>query len=799
MNPRKLIPSMFHRRLVLLLSCSGAVVLVLFGQLYRLSVVEGAARRADAESKLDHRSFLPTHRGRIVDRHGRILARDRASYDIAVNYDVITGAWPRQQAAAQARREIGRSRWNTLSPEQRQQAIDVRLPHWESQTQRIWDALMEYGEIEEEEVIRRRDSIRAEVQSLTAVVWDRQRINWIHRFGTEAQDEDDAGFRPRPIREQRQPHVLLPDVDDETAFYFRRLAMELDGEILHVQDARTREQPWMTIDVALDRSGLPKPLRSTVPATIRVEGVADHILGSVRDEVWAEDINRRPFVHPETGEIDLGGYRVGDIVGSRGLELAFEKRLRGMRGMVVERRDTGEQQRIEPRVGDNLDLTLDIMLQARVQAILSHDFGLTRVQKWHNNDRLPEGRPLNASAVVLDVETGDILAMVSMPTMAMGRRMSDSRRRVDHPWVNRPVEAIYPPGSIIKPFVLTAAVEEGLHHLNQPIHCQGHYYDNRKDVARCWIYRERYGYRSHGDLQAEEAIARSCNVYFYTLAGRLGMDRLARWYRRFGLGSPLDVGLLHETRDASGELRRVGEVGGIVPDEDAIAELRRRGELSFASIILGIGQGPIAWTPIQAANAYATIARGGIVRDATLVRDEQRLRPRHSREHLPISPAVVEAALEGLRQSVEERHGTGYQIRYDYDDSRTPDPIMNVEGVTVWAKTGTAQAPPLPVDSTGDGETDSVLTGLSHAWFVGLVGPERSQRPTHAIAVMVEYGGSGGRVAGPIANEIVRVLRDEGYLPLHSSASHSAKGRLGNRRTLIAHACRSTANAGGAP
>jgi penicillin-binding protein 2 len=391
------------------------------------------------------------------------------------------------------------------------------------------------------------------------------------------------------------------------------------------------------MEVVLDRSGLPKPLRSDTPLLIRVEGVADHILGSVRDEVWEEDVRRRPFVDPRTGEIDLGGYRVGDIVGSRGLELAFEDRLRGTRGMMLERRDTGEQQRIEPKVGENLNLTLDINLQARVQAILSHEFGLTRVQQWHSNDALPDGRPLNASAVVLDVETGEVLAMVTMPTMAMGRRMSERRRQIDHPWVNRAVEAIYPPGSIIKPLVLAAAVEEGLHHTGQAIHCQGHYYDTRNDIARCWIYRERFAFGRHGNLRAEEAMARSCNVYFTRLRIGLGMARLSAWYRRFGLGSPLDVGLQFEQVDATarpraGRERRRG--AGCGND----CELRARGELAFASVILGIGQGPVAWTPVQAANAYATLARGGIVRDATLVRDEERLGPRPGREHLSLSP-----------------------------------------------------------------------------------------------------------------------------------------------------------------
>ena len=759
MDSRKLIPSMFHRRLVLLVVVMALVVAALATQILRLSVVEGADRRSEAESRLDRRIYLPTYRGEVRDRRGRVLARDRASYDVAIRYDVITGSWIRDRAARQARREIGSSRWNQLSPEEREAEIDRREDAWVTMTERLWAEVQRHGDFDELELERRRDTIRAEVQSLAAVVWEQQRVSWENRFGT---DEEGGGFRPRPIREQREHHVMLPGVDAQVAYEFQRLSRDLDG-IVEVHDASRRENPWESIDVVVNRAHLPRPLRSETPVLVRVDGIADHILGSVRDEIWAEDVDRRPFVHPRTGEIDLGGYRPGDIVGSRGIELAFEDRLRGRRGVINERRDTGEQRRVEPVPGEDLDLTLDILLQARVQALLSHELGLTRVQSWHQNDQLPIGRPLNSAAVVLEVETGEVLAMVSMPTMEMGSRMTASRRTVDFPWVNRAVEAVYPPGSIIKPLVLAAAVEEGRHALDQPIECTGHYYEEHQNIARCWIYRERFGFQNHGALRAAEAIARSCNIYFYTLGDRLGLASLGRWFTRFGLGQPLDLGLLHERPGDGGATVRVGEVGGAVPDLEAVEGIRQRGDLAFASVIMGIGQGPVTWTPVQAANAYATIARGGIVRDATLVRDDQRLTPRSSREHAPLSPRLVETILEGLRQSVEESFGTGYQIRYDERDL-PPHRIMNVPGVINWAKTGTAQAPALRVDSTGDGVPDRWMTGLSHAWFVGLVGSERRREPEYAIAVIVEYGGSGGRVAGPIANEIVRALQDEGYL-----------------------------------
>jgi penicillin-binding protein 2 len=562
--------------------------------------------------------------------------------------------------------------------------------------------------------------------------------------------------------------VILPRVPDQVAFAFRRFAEDLPG--IEVQDAQRRDYPWTSAEVTLDRSTLPRRVRSSQPITFTIEGVADHMLGSMRDQIWAADVQRRPFKDPATGSIvDLGGYRIGDSVGYRGLERAFEDHLRGRRGVLRKRLDSGDVQRQPHQPGEDLHVTLDIALQSKVQAILSPQLGLTAVQQWHaawggdgrpRPTGLPMGTPLAGAAVVMEVETGEILALVATPTMAMFRDNPWSCRDKGKPPVNRPADAIYPPGSIIKPLVLAAAVTEGVHRLDEPIECGGHFLPERNDVARCWVYRAP-NFATHGSLGAEEAIARSCNIYFYTLGERLGMERLAGWLRRFGLGAPFDVGLLHWIQWDDGTLHRHGEVGGSVPDAGDVARLSAAGELRFASVILGTGQGPVTWTPLHAANAYATLARGGTVRDPTLIRERgERLVP--PREELSLDPVLVERILDGLRASVSEPHGTGHHITYP--DGST-DRIISAEGVTVWAKTGTAQAPGATFDLNCDGNRNHELDDPSHAWFVGLVGPgDDDAEPAYAIAVVVEYGGSGGRTAGPIADQIIRALQAEGYL-----------------------------------
>jgi penicillin-binding protein 2 len=765
---------MFHRRLALLWGLAAVVTSGLAAQVTRLAVGQGAERLAAAERRLNLVTFLPTYRGRILDRHGRVLAVDRPAYDVAVDYEVITGAWAVQGAARRAR-SAHRAEWASMSPREREAAVAQFLPEYQQRVEELWAAVMDLGGLDRAELDLRLDAIKHEVQSTAAVVWDRQ-LREALEFGRGAGEGTD--FRPRPIREQRQPHVVLPRVTDQVAFAFRRLAERscVPGlsKVIAVQDSHRRAYPWNTAEITLDRSTLPQPVRLDEPIRIRIEGVADHLLGSMRDDTWEGDLKRRPFKDRKTGQIDLGGYRIGDSVGARGLERAFEDHLRGRRGVFRKRLDTGREER-EPRVpGEDLHLTLDIALQARIQAILSPELGLARVHQWQSgwaadgsphNTGLPPGTPLNSAAVVLEVATGDILAMVSIPTVAMGLQIPPECREAHEPWVNRPVEAIYPPGSTIKPLVLAAAVSEGVLRPDEPIECTGHFFPDRADRVRCWVYRPPT-FATHGPLVVEPAIARSCNIYFYSLGDRLGMARLAAWYRRFGLGRPLEVGLLYRAQGTDGQTRWFGESAGTVPDEQEVARLRATGELRFTSVILGIGQGPVTLTPIQAAHAYATLARGGAPRQVSIVKEARREEARQSTPALPepyLDGQLVERVLEGLRESVEESHGTGHHIRYS---DGTLEPIMNIRGVTVWAKTGTAQAPPARIDLDCDGEPDVQLDDPSHAWFVGLIGPTTTgpPRPLYALALVIEYGGSGGRTAGPIANQIIRSLQAEGYL-----------------------------------
>ncbi|MEE2681364.1 MAG: penicillin-binding transpeptidase domain-containing protein [Planctomycetota bacterium] len=789
---RSRVPLFFYRRLMLIALVGVVASLLLGARLVELTVLEGGALRARAEDMIRREALLPTWRGSIVDRSGAVLAEDRASWNLAIPFPVLSGAWAREQATRQCILELGKERWQSSTPEEQAEYLLAKLPEWNALVEELLEGLAAQIPLDRSVLESRVESIRQSISRMVAHVHEQQESAFEAdrlRRGLDQTEE----FRRRPIAEQLQAHVVATGIDDATAFILRRYAQALAAKaarrigspdrdppvLIELVDGQRRNRPGASAVVSIDRSGFPRPLRSDAAAELLLAGVADHITGRTRDQVLDQDLRRRPFNDPDThAVVDLGGYRPGaDMIGARGLEASFEDTLRGNRGIQRRNLETGEVRIQEQVPGRTLELTLDIGLQAEIQALLDPRLGLAQVQQyhvgWEDGDpkptRLPLGTPLDGAAVVIDIETGELLAMVSSPTFTEGSAMDLGARTTHAPFVHRAVEAAYPPGSIVKPLVYASAVSEGVIAPDERIACTGHLLPENPDALRCWIYKM-YGATHESDrggLDASEAICNSCNIFFYEVGRRMGLERMAGWYRNWGLDEPLDVGLLHEREvraDSAGPprwiMRSFGEGGGMVPDARSVPAGGRTGE----AIMLGIGQGRLTWTPVQAANAYATLARGGRLQDATLIRDPA-LRGSRRTGSLGLDPQACALALAGLRAAVEDSEGTANSIRYP--DAR--EPIFDIPGVVVWGKTGTATAPARRVDVDGDGvlssqPPDERIGGLDHAWFVGLAGDERDGTPRYAIAVLVEYGGSGGRVAGPIAAEVVRALVRHGYL-----------------------------------
>ncbi len=234
----------------------------------------------------------------------------------------------------------------------------------------------------------------------------------------------------------------------------------------------------------------------------------------------------------------------------------------------------------------------------------------------------------------------------------------------------------------------------------------------------------------------------SCNIFFFTLGRRLGVEGIVDTYRKFGVGETFDLW---------------GEVSGGPAFAGLLGRDRLGSGLSLGDAIqMGIGQGPVAWTPLHAANAYAALARGNGVRLSPRLIEGV---PRPEPVDLGFDPTGVSMAMRGLEMAVRERRGTGHHLTIE----GRQEPMFNAEGVQVWGKTGTATSSPVRArDPDGEGAArGEILQEGDHSWFVILVGRDR---PRYVISVVMDFAGSGGKVSGPIANQIIHALIAEGYL-----------------------------------
>lgn len=784
-----LIPSMFHRRLVLLLCAILVGGMALGARLTWMTTVEASEARALAESRLVRRTWIPTIRGRILDRTGRVLAMDRASYDIAVSYPVLSGEWAQVRARRSARK-ANRDTWDLMDDAQRDAIVRDFERIYGAHVDASMRMIAAYAGIDLDELLARRDEIVGTIERRHRSIVDArvaERVADRERQGYVVTDRDRARYleiASAKIREQTVAHALIEGVPDEIAFELMRLQARMVPAIkyadpgvdalreeidmlpgLEIIDATRREYPFAEQAVILDRSSFPGPLRGDSTLRVVVEDVGSIMLGRVRDNVYREDTQRRSAAMRHDPNLrdrslledgtDRGAYRNNDRVGSSGIESALEHELRGLRGVRTEHLQTRGVTEIDPDPGHDVRLSVDIALTARLRAILDPSVGLTRVQPWHANESLAVGTELDAAIVVLDVETGEIVSMVSTPTpprdgdwSRYGMRTEQEREifeRVRSPWVNRAVEKPYQPGSIAKALVLCGAAKYGKYQQGERIEATGHLYPDRPNMLRSWIYKD-YGITHRDQLGRDpdgtDALMVSSNVFFFTLGQRLGPKGIREVYELFGIGHDYDLGL---GATWAGSLGAFDGEGGIEPISDSDA------------IQMGIGQGPVTWTPLHAADAYATIARGGFHIEPTIIDSDRAPVVRD----LGLPSWSTASALEGLNRVVSDPDfGTGHHVTFD----GVREPTFNAPGIKVWGKTGTATSSPLVVDPDGDGPmVPTTVRSGDHSWYVSLVGEQRGA-PKYAIAVVVDYGGSGGRVSGPINNQVVHALIAEGYL-----------------------------------
>ena len=416
-------------------------------------------------------------------------------------------------------------------------------------------------------------------------------------------------------------------------------------------------------------------------------------------------------------------YSQGDFVGKNGLENIFESTLRGKKGhkeveVDVSGRELKTIRRLPSESGNNLILTLDVKVQAELEKAMTST---------------PE-KIVNGSAVVIKVQTGEILAIASKPTFdpnefAEGITSGSWRKLINdemHPLQNRSIHSQYPPGSTYKIAVAYAALEEGVIDPETTIYCPGHFKLGRGRY-RCW---KKSG---HGAVNLHDALVQSCDVYFYTLGHRMGIDTLARYAKKFGFGTPAGIGLSREK-------------SGLVPSTQWKLKNRKKAWLLGETISASIGQGYNLVTPLQQANMMAAVANGGMLLKPYIVKRIEEPGGTTIKEFFPEirgqiagSSENLEVIRKALRDVVNGVRGTGKRSR--------------LKNIIVSGKTGTVQVVRMKSNEELEKEDEVPYKYRDHAWFVAFAPYEK---PEIAVAVLVEHGGHGGTTAAPIAKKIFK-------------------------------------------
>jgi penicillin-binding protein 2 len=546
---------------------------------------------------------------------------------------------------------------------------------------------------------------------------------------------------PPPDTYQRVADILRLTPDERTKFEgkIRAACQEDDDRSPCWRPILVREDIPRDIVAELRQHTIELPGTSVVPTPIRYypfKNLGSHMLGYVAEI----DRERLEKYHPpgygdmtpaERQKVNPLGYEGGDYMGATGLERAWESHLRGQRGWEKKIVDAHGRYRTEPKdqklidnppiqdpiPGRDLRLTIDMDLVEKID----------RAMRIH----------LTGAVVVVDVRTGRLLALYSKPDFdpnelsgsggkarireAVNRLWTDPLR----PMLDKTMTGAFQPGSTFKPFSALAGLERKTLTPAVTELCEGFIRFGGRYFKCTHV---------HGRVNMREAIAESCNIYFFRLAQQLELDPIAALANEYGLGQKTGLGVNPESP-------------GNIPNQ-AWYTLRNRGQFRTGyTMNSAIGQGATTVTPLQLALAYAALGNGGTVYMPQIVRAietqdgsvSQEFGPR-VRQKVQVSKESLNVVLDGLYAVVNDPHGTAYPVR---------DPTLDLAG-----KTGTAQTG--YVANSAEDPKQAYFLSLDHAWFAGFA---PAKAPEIAVVVLVEHGGSGPTMAAPVWMQVIREYR----------------------------------------
>ncbi len=533
---------------------------------------------------------------------------------------------------------------------------------------------------------------------------------------------------PRGYVLDRHGGILVDNEPAYTLHLYRREAKDLTASIdLAVQVLKLpREQVRGRIE-----RGLREPEFRPIPIAenLRIEEVAAIEVHAPEHPEFAITVSQRRLysrgpeaahalgylseASPEQIQSGEGDYRSGGWIGQKGIEGSYERLLAGVDGerrVIVDSHghEIAEERRVEARPGQNLYLTLDLGLQE-----IAENYFRNRV----------------GSAIALDPRNGEILALISSPSYdpnwftrrVTSREWAGLLSDPHHPLQNRAIQNAFSPGSVFKIFEAYGALAGGLVDPEQRVFCPGH----ATFYGRTFQCHKKQG---HGWVKLRDAIKVSCDVYFYNLGRRLGIDRISEVAKGLGFGEPTGVDLPFEK-------------SGLVPSEEWAREKRHARWYPSETISVAIGQGPVLVTPMQIARALSGLIEGGRLPTPHLFLGShdpatgQKLKfSAQPRQGLALAPEKAAIVKSGMWAVLNEPGGTAF-------GSRPPS-------VEAGGKTGTVQV---------IGRETTIKAGVErktledHAWFAGFAPIDD---PQMVVVVFVEHGGHGSSAAAPLARDL---------------------------------------------
>ncbi len=705
---------MYDKRVKIFVAVSAVLLLICILRLIDMQLLpDSSLQDAISELKQGQARQLQTIRGQILDRKERILAVDEPRFLLSIEYKLSCFLDERVTKARLLKAARQDNSETALPKVQKEIKTDLEnLQHIISKCTRFGQT---YTDIE------------SKIQQINDQIWN------IRTFQAWRKNCTSSPF----FLKHSDPQQLLSVKISEAIQDLEHHVPDPNTRLVLIHNINIREmyQPWPLFELKTDDDVFAAQVEFMDVNEVQIipEAQRFYPYGSVA----AQTIG---WVGPATQEEDkklfandrLARYLDGEVCGREdGVEYVCETVLRGRRGELVSDIDRQLISRTKTQFGEDIQLTLDIVeLQQRIENYLA------------NYPHDPNCGP-GIAAVIIEVASGDILALVSMPVFDLNRARYDYSILAsdpNKPLINRAINKQYPPGSVVKPLILIAGLESGKITPDEVINCPAE--AAPLGWPNCWLYnRYKRGHDSSWTNNARNAIKGSCNIYFSRLADRINPLVLQQWLFKFGYGRPICLSscveldasnAIHDTQYTIRDFRQAsGQISTIPPNTqitsfEQIPALEGRERRLF-----GMGQGNMRATPLQVANAMAAIARGGILKQPRLFKENRDLEG----VDLGISQQTLQVIYDGMSAVVNEPGGTANK-EFAYSG-------LGEQDVKVYGKTGSTEGPEV-------------------AWFAGFA--EDSKNAKLAIAVVVEGGQHGSSDAAPLAREIIQFCIEAGYI-----------------------------------